>query len=124
MANRFSILVIDDEPSVADALQMILTEGGYDVTVALSARDGLRQAGQRRFDLVITDFLLPDMNGLEVILNVRENSPHSRAVLITAHNSHEITSMAAEFGVQEVLFKPFPPAVISECVRRTLGTED
>lgn len=123
MPQKFRVLVIDDEPFVADALQLILTAGGYDVDVAASGCDGLVRLTRQHFDLIITDLVLPDLSGLDVIKQIREQSPRSHVILITAHGSQELATSAIESGASDVLFKPFPPTVISESVRRTLARD-
>jgi two-component system chemotaxis response regulator CheY len=119
--DKNSVLIIDDEPSVADALQLILTDNGYDAVVALTGRAGLEQAGCRRFDLTITDLQLPDITGLEVLASMREMNPNQRVIVITAHISPEIVAQTADVGAVTVLSKPFLPSDILKLTREALG---
>jgi DNA-binding NtrC family response regulator len=110
MADKIAILVIDDEPIVADALMVILSDSGYEVTVALTGRDGLDKMNEQRFDATITDLRLPDMSGLDILSVIREKEPRSLMILITAHTTPEIVAEAVRRGAVDVLSKPFCPS--------------
>ncbi len=103
------ILVIDDEPTVADALEIILSDEGYDVVVAATGRDGLEQVSAGRFDVTITDLRLPDMTGHDVLGRILEDDPASAVIIITAHSSPEVVEESIKLGAVEVLPKPFFP---------------
>lgn len=114
-------LVIDDEPSVAGALKMILEDSGYRVSVALTGRDGIEQSRRGRFCLTITDLRLPDMTGFDVIDAVCRDDPRGRFILITSHGSEEVSAEARGCGAADVLLKPFPPSEILQLVKSTLA---
>ena len=106
------ILVIDDEPSVADALRLILEDQGYRVTVARTGRAGLEAARQKRFRLVITDLRLPDISGREVVEEVCRVWPGSVIIMITSYCTTEVCAAVHKCGAAAVLMKPFAPAEI------------
>lgn len=110
MAQKETVLVIDDEPSVADALKVILSDSGYQVAVAMSGREALEKLGKRRFDLVITDFRLPDISGLDVLRHLRRSHPGVLAIIITAHHTPELAAESLSLGAVAVLPKPFSPS--------------
>jgi DNA-binding NtrC family response regulator len=124
MARKNAVLIIDDEPSVADALRVIFNDHGYDAVVALTGRDGLEQAGCRQFDLTITDLQLPDISGLEVLASIREMNPNHRVIIITAHVSPDVITKAADGGAVTVLSKPFLPSDILQLTKETLTNRD
>lgn len=119
------VLVIDDEPTVSDALEIILGDEGYDVVVAATGRAGLEQASAARFDVTITDFRLPDMTGHDVLGRVLEGDPSSAVIVITAHSSPELVEESIKRGAIEVLSKPFFPndlvRLIAEITTRRAG---
>lgn len=115
-----AILVIDDEPSVADALEIILRDCGYEVSVALTGRDGINRAGESRFDIVITDLRLPDMTGLDVLGHVIENAPNTVVIIISAHSTPEIVTESISRGALEVLPKPFYPSDVLDLINQAL----
>ncbi|HEX8685651.1 MAG TPA: response regulator, partial [Pyrinomonadaceae bacterium] len=114
------VLVIDDEPSVADALRVILEDEGFAVEVARSGREGMEQARRAGFRVTITDLRLPDMNGLEVICAFREGGVGGSLILITSHGTPEIFSLALDLGAVNVIAKPFRPSEILQLVTAAL----
>jgi DNA-binding response OmpR family regulator len=115
------ILVVEDEPSVAGALKLILEDSGYRVSVALTGRDGIEQSRRGRFCLTITDLRLPDMTGLDVMNAACRVNPRSQFILITSHGSEEVEAEARNCGAAGFLLKPFPPSEILQLVRSTLA---
>ncbi|HEY7911073.1 MAG TPA: response regulator [Blastocatellia bacterium] len=105
-----AVLVIDDEPSIADALELILSDSGYDVETARTGRAGLERVKRRRFDVTITDLTLPDISGLDVVSFVRETNPDALIIVITAHSTPEIVCESIKRGALDVLPKPFFPS--------------
>ena len=110
MAQKETVLVIDDELSVADALKVILSDSGYQVAVAMSGAEALEKLGKRRFDLVITDVRLPDISGLDVLRHLRRSHPGVLAIIITAHHTPELAAESLSLGAVAVLLKPFSPS--------------
>jgi len=110
MSEKVGVLIVDDEHSVADALEIILSDNGYDVTVALTGRDGLCKIDSRHFDVMITDLRLPDMSGLDVLSHIRQKGLTGLVIMITAHSTPEVIIESKSLGAYEVLSKPFFPA--------------
>ncbi|HEU4596992.1 MAG TPA: response regulator [Pyrinomonadaceae bacterium] len=121
MEAQEQILVIDDEPSVADALRMILEDCGFGVFVASTAREGIEQARRARFGVTITDLRLPDLDGLDVIRAVREADASVAVILITSHYTPEVQAQARARGAVGVIAKPFLPSEIIESVAAALA---
>ena len=109
---KIKVLVIDDEPSVAEALRLILNDHGYETAVARTGRDGLELAGRQQFDITITDLRLPDMSGLDILSAICQKNPMSLVVIITAHSTPEMIVEARSCGAVDVLPKPFLPSDI------------
>lgn len=120
MTRKKAVLVIDDESSVADALKLILSDGGYDVGVGLTGEDGLEKLANRRFDLVITDVRMPGMSGLDVLRHLRRSHPGVLAIVITAHYIPELAAESLSLGAVAVLPKPFSPTDLLLVVRTAL----
>ena len=117
------VLVIDDEPSVADALRVILEDEGFAVVVAANGRDGIAEARSAPFSVTVTDLRLPDMDGLEVIGVFREGGHGGAAILITSHRTPDIYARARDLGVAAVIAKPFLPSEILQLIGATLQSE-
>ena len=114
------VLVIDDEPSVADALRMIMEDQGFSVVVAASGRDGIEQARRERFRVTITDLRLPDMDGLEVLGAFREGGLGGSVILITSYGTPDIIARARDLGAAGFIAKPFLPSEILQLVAAAL----
>ncbi|HXG68153.1 MAG TPA: response regulator [Blastocatellia bacterium] len=123
MSKRVGVLIIDDEVSVADALEIILGDNGYEVAVALTGRDGLEQMDARQFDVTITDLRLPDMTGLEVLSRIREKDPRALVIVITAYSTPEVVVESKRRGAYEVLSKPFRPSDVLTLISDGLNSE-
>ena len=119
------VLVVDDEPSVADALRVILEDEGFAVAVAATGREAIEQASRSAFRLTITDLRLPDMDGLEVISAFREVGVGGAFILISSYGTPEITARALDLGAVGFISKPFRPSDSLQLVTAALeGRED
>ncbi len=101
------ILLVEDDPSTGTALEKVLSNEGFTVELVRRGEDGLNRARQSRFDLVITDFKLPGISGLDLIQRLHDFAPKLPVILMTAHGSTEIAIQATKLGACEYLTKPF-----------------
>lgn len=116
-----AVLVIEDEPSVADALRIILEDNGYRVSLARTGRDGIEEACRGEFCLSITDIDLGDMTGFDVIQAVCQHKPGMHFIIITSSDSQDVLAEARGCGAAGVLLKPFLPSEILQLIRTTLS---
>lgn len=114
------ILVIDDEPLMRDFLAETLARNGFAVQVANNGAAGLDQLQEHSFDLCITDIKMPGMDGLEVLDQVRQKSPDTAVVLMTAYASVESAVRALKAGAVDYIMKPFTPDEIEHVVERAV----
>ena len=116
------ILVVDDEPSVAETLEMILLGRRYDVRVAFSAKEAIEVVAMWEPEVAIVDVMLPQMNGIELGIVIKENYPNCRVVLVSGHpDSGGLLEEAQDRGFSfEILPKPLQPASILEMVATML----
>lgn len=112
------VLIIEDDRGVADALKIIMEDGGYETVVAINAQQGIEQARLRRFDLTISDVQLPDMSGLDVLAILRKEDIKPPVIIITAYLTPEVVTQAIARGAFHVLSKPFLPSEILDLARR------
>ena len=111
-----SILIVDDEPSVGDALRLVLESNGYEVVLVTTGEEGIEQARNRSFGFSVVDLFLTDISGFQVITDLRNIQPHIPILLITAHGSPQIFEEAKRLGAIGALSKPFPPAEILKVI--------
>jgi DNA-binding response OmpR family regulator len=112
MATRGSILVVDDEPTIADVVSRYLERAGYDARTAPDGLAALRCAGEQRPDLVVLDLMLPGMDGLEVMSRLRDygEGPRVSVILLTAKGEHADRIAGLRLGADDYVVKPFSPA--------------
>lgn len=101
------ILIVEDEPSVAKGLQLVLDDEGYQVDWAANGNDALEKFKGNGFNLVVADLRLPDINGMEVIREIKSERPETEVVVITGYPSVETAVASAKMGVRDYLKKPF-----------------
>jgi two-component system OmpR family response regulator len=101
------ILVVDDDPYIADLVSAALRYEGFDVQVAGTARDALAAAGATRQDLVVLDVMLPDMEGLEVCRRLRAKGAQVPVLFLTARDATEDKIAGLTVGGDDYVTKPF-----------------
>lgn len=101
------ILVVDDESSMRQLLEIALSKEGYRVKAAESGRKAVKILGKDSFDLVISDIRMPDMTGVEVLRTVKELNPEIPVIMITAYASTETAVEALRLGAYDYITKPF-----------------
>lgn len=114
------ILIMEDESSVADGLELILTEEGYVVDVALTGRAALDTFEQEGCDLLVADLRLPDIDGMDVIKEVKSKRPDTEVIVITGYASVPSALEAFRTGIHEYLSKPFSEEQILSAVEHAL----
>lgn len=117
------VLVIDDEPGTLGFVRDVLDEAGYFVVPATDGESGLRLMGLVRFDLVVTDVMMPGLDGLEVLRRVRRADPAMQVLLFSGHPSRELAREAWRSGAAGFVSKPFVPdqflRAIAKAIDRT-----
>jgi DNA-binding NtrC family response regulator len=121
---RKSILVVDDEKSQREILELILSGEGYDVTTASSGEAALKFAKDRRFDLALTDLKMGGMSGLDLLTELLAQDSSIIVILLTAHGSIDSAKEALRRGAFEYLQKPFERKELLETIDRALHKLD
>jgi len=114
------ILVVDDEPVVVKSCERILTPEGYTVDNASNGTEATVKLGKDGYDLVITDLMMPDMSGLELIRWIRNSKPDTGIVVITGYPSQDSIKEALSLRILDYLPKPFSPALLLEVTQKAL----
>lgn len=114
------ILVMEDDETISTALEMILTEAGYDVDVAGTGENALEIFDQKPIDLIIADLKLPGISGMEVIKRVKEKNPKVEVIVITGVGTQPIADEALELGAHDFLPKPFTDDQIKTAIDEAL----
>ena len=112
------ILVVDDEPFVSDAVKMLLKFDGHRVDTATSGQEALDLFATEKYDLVITDYAMPDMKGDELALALKARTPGQPVVLITAYAEMLKATHHPLAGVDFIISKPFQLENLREAVSK------
>jgi len=115
---KFQVLVVDDEPSIRAQLEESLQEAGYTTRSAGDGREAAELALQHSFDLCLSDIRMPSMSGIELLRRLRETSPETMFVLMTAFGSLDTAIEALRLGAVDYLVKPFQNDELLARVRR------
>jgi heavy metal response regulator len=101
------VLIIEDEPGVAQFVQQGLTEAGYAIDVARDGADGLDFALAKTYDAIVLDIMLPKMNGLAVLRELRDQRIKTPVLLLTARDTVDDRVQGLDIGADDYLVKPF-----------------
>ncbi|RJP67675.1 MAG: response regulator [Candidatus Abyssobacteria bacterium SURF_17] len=110
MPENVSVLVVDDEEVVLESVRKVLRdddEHQFSVDTALSASDGLNLMGQNKYDIVVTDLMMPGIDGLQFIDRIRELAPETKVVMITGYATMRTALQALRKGAFDYIAKPF-----------------
>lgn len=116
-----NILVVDDEPNIRRVLEAVLTRDGHTVCTAENGRKGLEiVSNNSEIDVVISDLIMPDINGVELLSAIRENNPDIAVLMITAHGTIKSAVDAMKLGAFDYVTKPFDLDDIKLVVKNAL----
>jgi DNA-binding NtrC family response regulator len=118
-----TILVIDDKDSMREMLTASLTSEGYDVEVASSGDVGIAKSKEKHFDVILTDLKMPDISGMDVLTQVKENDPETAVIVMTAYGTIETAVEAMKRGAFDFLQKPFDIDHLQMLVERALENQ-
>ena len=114
------IFVIDDEPNICLTIQQALTDEGYSVSCYQNPLTGMNDVALKNPDLIITDLLMPQMDGLKLIQKIKSTNPEINILVMTAHASLESAIGSIRAGANDYLIKPFQIRELSTAVKKTL----
>lgn len=102
------VLIIDDEPGILETICDILEIKGCEVATAENGAKGVELAKKLHYDFIITDIVMPEMNGVEAYHQIKMISPSSEVIMMTGYGSdHPLVITAIHSGVKQLLHKPF-----------------
>src|SRR5439155_12270236 len=119
MANAYTVLVVDDEPSILRFLRTSLTAAGHRVVTAEDATGALKMLASDKPDLIILDLGLPDRSGLEVVAETRKRSPVP-IIVLSAPSDARAKVEALDLGADDYISKPFGIADLTGAIRAAL----
>ena len=107
MADRFRVLVIDDDPGVRDYMEALVSRQGYEVTAAADGEEALKNLDAIQPDLITLDVVLPGMDGLQTLEKLKQRLPDVPVVMLSGHGQARNIVEAMRRGASDFLRKPF-----------------
>jgi len=116
------ILVVEDEQELIKAVQIRLKYSGYEVLSACNGREGLEVVRKEKPDLILLDVMMPEMDGLEMLANLKSSPDikHIPVIMLTAKAQSDDVSQADKLGAFDYVVKPFTSQILLEKIRKAI----
>lgn len=118
------LLVVDDDHSFRTLVARALSDDGFEVHQAPDGARAVAEAGNHEFDVILLDVKMPDMDGIQTLRKLREESPSSDVLMLTGVHDIAIAMESVKLGAREYLTKPIDPDVLIQRIRTTLRARD
>jgi CheY-like chemotaxis protein/DNA-binding transcriptional ArsR family regulator len=118
--DKKKILVVDDEETACITLEALLKKEGHDVTIAKNVKDAIEKIKSDTFDVALVDLVMPDMDGMSVLNEIKSKNPATYVIMITGFGTIESAVEAMKVGATDYISKPFKKNEIENLIRRTL----
>jgi CheY-like chemotaxis protein len=121
--NSKNVLIVDDEETLTWSMAKSLSKDKdkYEVIIANNGREALAQLERNKIDLVITDIRMPDINGLDLLVKIRKEYPHTKVIIMTAYGSSDVQKEANQRGSLYYVEKPFEISDIRKIIIDLIG---
>jgi len=113
-----NVLVIDNEDVICKACHLVLSEKGHAVDYCKTGKSGLIAMARSRYDLVLLDMKLPDMDGMEILQSLKDEMPALCVIIMTGYSTLSNAVQAMKLGAADYLSKPFTDDELSEAVEK------
>jgi CheY-like chemotaxis protein len=121
--DRPRVLIVDDEIRMCESLEILLSGHGFDITFFTDGRQALSYLQDQSCDLVLLDLMMPDMDGLNVLTQIKENLPDVQVIIMTAQGSADYAVKAIKQGADDFLCKPFEIDELTKRMHNTLNAK-
>ena len=113
-------LLIDDDEWIRDSMSLFFEGEECSLLALETAEEGIKKLKKEDYDIIIADYRLPGMDGLEFLKQAQESHPNAIRILITAYGSKDVISRAVKMGVQGLIEKPFTSEIIEKYLSRLI----
>ena len=118
---EMKMLLIDDDEWIRDSLSLFFEGEGCHLVAVETAEEGIEELRKQGYDIILVDYRLPGMDGLEFLKRIKESQPDALTILITAYGSKDVFLMARNIGVTGFVDKPFTISTIEETLSRLIS---
>jgi two-component system OmpR family response regulator len=115
------LLIVEDDPEMRDLLRKVLEKEGYRISLAADGHEATTALGRVPFDLIVTDMLMPENGGLELLQRIHETQPRLPVIIITAFGDWGSYSRALELGAAAFISKPLKMAELIGAIHSALA---
>ena len=115
---KLRVMIVDDEPIVGKRLSPALEKHGFEVETFLDPSQALARLQEQEFDIVVTDFRMEELDGIQVLTHVMESCPNTRVILITGYATVEVAREALVKGAFDFIAKPFKPRELRAVINK------
>ena len=117
---EMKILLIDDDKWIRNSLSLFFESEGCHLLALETAEEGIEALKSQPYDIIIADYRLPGIDGLEFFKRIQDTQPHAMKILITAYKDGRIVSEAVKVGIQDFIEKPFTTNTIEQSISRVI----
>jgi PAS domain S-box-containing protein len=114
------VLIVDDDPDVLDIVRDLVSEFGYEAVGCASGKEALKLLKRRRFDLLLSDLVLPETNGIKLMQEAREIAPRLVCIMVTGKGTIETAVEAMKVGAFDYILKPLRPEILLTALSRAM----
>lgn len=122
MQKKVNILIVDDNENIRETMSDILQEKGYRTQTAKTGDEAIRESKTKFFNIALIDIDLPDMTGIEVLQNFRQEHPHMMNIMITGHSTKQNAVDALNLGANAYIMKPIDfrrlEDIMNQCLKK------
>ncbi len=115
------ILIVDDEPDIVEVLADRLEASGFDVRAVPNARDCYTAVDEDAPDLILLDIQMPDIGGMETLVELKKDHPEVPVLMISASSAPEVAREAIQGGAEGFVLNPFEPEELMQSINEVLG---
>ncbi len=120
---KIKVLVVDDKKIIGDLFDFTLGYSGHDITVVDNAMDAMDAIQKQNFDVAFLDIVMPGKDGVEVLREIRQQSPHLPIIMMSGYSVQDKRSQAEVLGVVTCLKKPFEMEDVKKAIKAATGKE-
>jgi len=117
---ELKLLLIDDDEWIRDSMRLFFEGEGCDLVTLETAEEALEMIGKQPFDIIIADFRLPGMDGIELFKRIQGSCQSTLKILITAYMNEKVVSAAKKVGIHDMIEKPFKTETIEESLSKLI----
>ena len=117
-------MLIDDDEWIRGSMSLLFEGEGCPLMAVETAEEGMERLEKQDYDVILVDYRLPGMDGLEFLNKIRDSHPHALTLLITAYGSGSVISKASDLGVNGFVDEPFTMETLENALSRVIATQE